>query len=102
MSKSHGFIVTATVWLTIVILAVSFLTIDDVETIRHAGHHAADFKIEPLRVCRGVDISIENQIIFMTKRECERQTDRRKSDEVVVRENRRDVIRERLRNVLRK
>lgn len=58
--------VVANVWLTVVILAVSFLTIDDVETIRHAGHHATDFKIEPLIVCRRVDISIENQIIFMT------------------------------------
>ncbi len=44
---------------------------------------------EPLTVCRGVDIRIENQIIFMTKRECERETDRRKSDKVGVRENRR-------------
>lgn len=87
--------VVATVWLTVVILTVSFLTVDDVEPIRHLGHHAADFKIEPLTVCRGVDISIENQIIFMTKRECERKTDRRKSDKVGVRENRRCNERER-------
>lgn len=96
LCKSHGFKVVAAVWLTIVILAVSFLAIDDVKTIRHTGHHAADFKIEPLTVCRGVDISIENQIIFMTERECKRETDRRKS--VGVRENRS----ERLRNVLHK
>lgn len=46
--------------LTVVTLAVSFLTVDDIKAVRHSGHHTADLKIKPLIVCRGVDVGVED------------------------------------------
>ena len=49
----------------IVELAVWLLTVDDVEAIGHSRFGVSHFEVEPLVVMGGVDVSIEQEIIFV-------------------------------------
>jgi len=51
--------------LTKVKLAVDFLTVDDVELIRHTGLHAAHFEVEPLMMMIGVDVAVQYQVVLV-------------------------------------
>jgi len=51
--------------LTKVELAVDFLAVNDVELIRNAGLHVADFKVEPLMMVVCVDVTVQYQIILI-------------------------------------
>ena len=51
--------------LTKVELAVDFLTVDNVELVRHAGLHVAHLKVEPLVVVVCVHVAVEYQVILI-------------------------------------
>jgi hypothetical protein len=53
--------------LTVVELAVGFLTVDDVEAIGHVCRHTADLEIEPLVVLGAVGVRVQDQIVLVTE-----------------------------------
>jgi len=53
------------VLLTKVKLAVDFLTVNDVELIWNTGLHVAHFKVEPLMMMIGVDVTVQYQVILI-------------------------------------
>lgn len=52
--------------LTIIVLAVCLLTVDDVEAVSSSNTHAAHFKVEPLVVVISVDVGIQHKVILIS------------------------------------
>ena len=64
-AEHYCVIVSRSVLLTKVELAVGLLTVDDVEPVLDAGLHVGDLEVEPLVVVVGVDIRTQDQIVLM-------------------------------------
>lgn len=58
---------------TVIKLAVGLLTVDDVETVRDGGPHAAHLEVEPLLVLRAVHVGVEQQVVLQPARSEGRQ-----------------------------
>lgn len=64
---------THTNHLTIVELAVALLTVDDIKTVWDIGCHVTNFKVKPLGMLRRVNIWIQYEVIFISRREEKRE-----------------------------
>lgn len=51
--------------LTIIKLAISLLTVDDIKAIGHACPHVGHLKVEPLMMVVAVDVRVQDQVIFI-------------------------------------
>lgn len=60
---------THTNHLTIVVLAVALLTVDDIKTVWDTRCHVTNFKVKPLGMLGRVNIWIQYEVIFISRRE---------------------------------
>lgn len=67
--REHTYTHTHTNHLTIVELAVALLTVDDIKTVWDIGCHVTNFKVKPLGMLRRVNIWIQYEVIFISRRE---------------------------------